>query len=216
MRLERAGSKPTRSRQRLVAVVPPPDTALASDLERQFVDIYRAVHVPMIAHAERFLDSDAAYDAAAEAAADAWTRWHLLRPEQRTEAYFMTAVHNAVLDALRVSRVSVTMEDAEEELERQVAVAMEPITYGDSAADVVDLAIAAMPPRRREVILFVKESGYTYQEVAAAIGLSVGTVNKHMHLAIKDLKTAFIRAGFRIEDVQPHLLPNPEGGAIND
>ena len=51
---------------------------------------------------------------------------------------------------------------------------------------------------------------------AEAMGLSVGTINTHMRLANKDLRTAFTRAGFRIENFQPAQLLAPKGDATND
>lgn len=198
--------------------MPPPGTAIESavELERLFIEAYRGVHGLMLDRAERALDRDAAHDAVAEAAADVWYRWHLLPPEQRTDAYFITALKNSVIDALRGSRSRVSLEDAEEELERKAELAMETISRGDTAADVLDLALAVMLPRRLEVLLLVKEHAFTYAEAAEALGLSLGTINSHMRLATRDLKTAFTRAGFRIADVQFNLLPTPKGGATND
>ena len=165
MRLQRTGSPSNRSSQ-LVAVVPPPGLAMESDLEQLFAGAYHRLHGRMLDHAERFLDRESARDAAAEAAADVWYRWHLLRPEQRTDAYFISAVNHSAIDVLRGSRSSVSLEDAEEELERKTARAMETISRGDTAADVLDLALAVMPPRRREVLLLVKEHAFSYTEAA--------------------------------------------------
>ncbi len=220
MRLEREGSQSNR-RSRLVAA-PPPNLPSASDLEleRLFSEAYARLHGRALDHAERFLDRDDARDAVQEVMADLWIRWPRLTPEQRSDEYVFGAVHNNVIDLLKgkgngnVERVS--LEDANEELERQAALAMETISRGDTAADVLDLALAVMPPRRREVLLLVKEHAFTYAEAAEALGLSIGTINSHMRLANKDLKTAFTRAGFRIADAQPNLLPKPKGDATND
>lgn len=217
MRLERTGSQSNR-RNQLVAVVPPPGLPVMSDLEleRLFIETYHRLLGRMLDHAERFFDRESARDAVAEAMADVWCRWALLTPEQRTDAYFITAVNHSVVDALRGHHASIPLEDAEEELEQKAALAMETLSRGDTAADVLDLALAVMPPRRREVLLLVKEQAFTYAEAADALGLSIGTINSHMRLANKDLKTAFTRAGFRIADVKLNLLPKPKGDATND
>jgi len=217
MRLERAGSQSNR-RSKLVAVVPPPGLPVMSDLEleRLFIEAYFRLHGRMLDQAERVLDRESARDAVSDAVADVWYRWHLLTPAQRTDAYFITAVNNSVIDVLRGNHKSVPLEDAAEELERKSALAMETLSRGDTAADVLDLALAVMPPRRREVLLLVKEHAFTYAEAAEALGLTIGTINSHMRLANKDLKTAFTRAGFRIADVQLNLLPKPKGDTTND
>ncbi len=219
MRLEREGSQSNR-RNRLVAVVPPPTLPAASDLEleRLFSEAYARLHGRVLDHAERFLDRDDARDAVQEVMADLWIRWPRLTPEQRSDEYVFGAVHNNVIDLLKGKGIGaqVSLEDANEELDRKAARAMETISRGDTAADVLDLALAVMPPRRREVLLLVKEHAFTYTEAAEALGLSIGTINSHMRLANKDLKTAFTRAGFRIENFQPAQLLAPKGDATND
>jgi len=186
------------------------------ELERLFIEAYHRLHGRMLDQAELVLDRESARDAVAEALADVWYRWHLLTPAQRTDGYFITALNHSVIDVLRGNHKRVPIEDAEEELERNTARAMETISRGDTAADVLDVALAVMPPRRREVLLLVKEHAFTYAEAAEALGLTIGTINSHMRLATKDLKTAFTRAGFRIADGQLNLLPKPKGDAPND
>lgn len=48
-------------------------------------------------------------------------------------------------------------------------------------------AIDAMPPRRREVFLLHRIEELTYPQIARRIGVSVKAVEKHMHLAMKQL-----------------------------
>jgi RNA polymerase sigma-70 factor (ECF subfamily) len=187
-----------------------------SDLEQLFCEAYYRLHGRLLDHAERFLDREAARDAAAEAMAQVWYRWPMLTAEQRGDPYFFRAVHNNVIDALKADSGLVSLEDAEPELE-QLAASAEPDQTGrDTAADVLDATLAAMPRRRREVFLLVREECLTYKEAAEALGLSESTINTHMHLAAGDLRAAFTRAGFRIANAQPARLPSPKGGATND
>ena len=148
--------------------------------------------------------------------ADLWYRWPHLTPEQRSDKYIFGAVRNIAFDVLVANGKLVSLEDCEEELGLQAARSVETPTRGDTLADVLDLALAAMPPRRREVFLLVKEERFTYPEAAEVLGLSIGTINTHMRLATEDLRTAFTRAGFRIESVQPARLPSPKGEVTND
>lgn len=48
----------------------------------------------------------------------------------------------------------------------------------------IEAAIEAMQPRTREIFLAQRFDGLTYREIAAATGLSVKTVEKHMSRAI--------------------------------
>ncbi|MEJ2217149.1 MAG: sigma-70 family RNA polymerase sigma factor [Gemmatimonadota bacterium] len=51
-------------------------------------------------------------------------------------------------------------------------------------------AVAALPPKRREVFRLAREEGLTYAEIAAVMGLSPQTVANHMSLALSDLRSA--------------------------
>ncbi len=50
--------------------------------------------------------------------------------------------------------------------------------------------IDAMPPRRREVFLLHRVDELTYPQIARRLGVSVKAVEKHMHLAMKQLSDA--------------------------
>lgn len=50
--------------------------------------------------------------------------------------------------------------------------------------------IEAMPPRRREVFLMHRVDEMTYPQIARRIGTSVKAVEKHMHLAMRQLSDA--------------------------
>ena len=200
----------------LVGVVPPPTPPAEGELARQFNDTFRRLHAPLISHAERLLDRESARDAVSQTFLELWRRWPQLTPEQRSDKYFFGAVRNTAADALAATRAFVSLEDAEEELERKVVAEASPAWRGDTSADVIDAAIAAMPARRREVFILMKEQGLTYAEAAEQLGLSIGTINTQMLRAYADIRAAFARAHIPLPTAQPPRLPSSAGGANND
>lgn len=52
-------------------------------------------------------------------------------------------------------------------------------------------AISQMPPVRKKVFSLRMEEQLSYKEIAITLALSVKTVNKHMELAMKQIKPAF-------------------------
>jgi len=205
------------------ALAAPPTDGLPAapvdpELQRAFVETYERVYPRLIDHAARLFgrDRESAKDAAAAAVARAWIRWPWLRPEQRTEHYFFTAVKNEERETLALNARFVGLEDAETQLEKLADRDTVVPTRHDTADDILDLAIARMPRRRREVFLLIKQEDYTYLEVAQMLGLSLGTINTHMRLATNDVRDALARAGIRTADVEPARLPAPKGDAIND
>ena len=216
MRLVRIKRSP-EGKSLLVGVVAPPTPLATVDLEQLFVEAYQRLHGPVLNHAERFLSTDDACDAVGDAMAALWYRWPRLTPEQQqSEGYAFGIVHHCVSAKLRENSSLVSLEDAEDELDRQAMAALPDLTGRDTAGDVLDVALAVMPPRRREVLLLVYEHSLTYKEAAEALGLTVATIKRHMYLAIEDLRAAFTRAGYRIENLQPARLPKPKRGAAND
>ena len=196
----------------LVGVVPPPNMPAEAALEQLFLEAYQRLHGRVLDHAERFLEKDDARDAVGDAMLSLWRRWPTLSPEkQQSERYVFAVVHHAVFRMLRGSSALVSLDDAEPELDRLATVAFPDQSGRDTAADVLDAALAAMPPRRREVFLLIREHSFTYQEAGEALGLAVGTIKKHMYLAVEELRSAFTRAGYRIANPKPAQLPSPKG-----
>lgn len=215
MRLARDRSQ-SDSRSLIVGVVTPTGLSVESDLEQLFIEAYHRLHGRLLDRAERFFDREEARDVEADAVADVWQRWPYLRPDQRTDAYFFRALHNCVIDAIRTRHPNVSLEDAEDELDLQAARSAEMPSRADTAAEVLDLALATMSRRRREVLLLIREERLTYNEVGEVLGLSEGTINRHYRLAMDHIRAAFTRAGFRIADFKPARLPSSERGATND
>ena len=192
----------------------PTETPL--EAERRFVEAYDRLYGRLRDYAARFLDRDAAEDAVGEAMSDLWTRWARLTPEQRTDQYIFGVVHHVVVDTLKAQAPRVSLADAEEEIDAQTMAATEQPTRVDTAADVLDLALAVMPRQRREVLRRIHEERRSYKDVAVALGLSVGTINTHYRLAMEDLRRAFTRAGFRIDDLKSARLLTSKVAAFPD
>lgn len=200
----------------LVSVVPPPSSPTEGEFLRQFNEVFRRLHAPLISFAEQLLDRESARDAVSQTFLEMWRRWPQLTPEQRSDKYFFGAVRHKAADALAAMRAFVSLEDAEEELERMVVSEASPAWGGDTAADVLDAAIAAMPAARREVFLLAKEQGLRYADVAEQLGLKIGTINTQMLRAYADIRAAFARARIALPTAQPPRLPSATGGANND
>jgi len=190
------------------------------DRDRVFAETYQRLHGPLLDFAERMVGKEDAHDVVGDAVLALWISRHSLTGKL-TDNYFFAAVRNRAYGMLEENKEVVSLEDAEIELER-MAVREADSSYGtrgNSRADVLDAALAAMPPRRRAVLHLIKEQDFLYEEAAEILGLSMGTINTHMRLANQHLRAAFERAGFRIINPQPRRsLSNrsPKGDATND
>jgi len=58
----------------------------------------------------------------------------------------------------------------------------------------VRMAISQMPERRREVYLLSCRQGKSHAEIASMLGISVRTVERHIYLALSELKRILSKA----------------------
>lgn len=60
---------------------------------------------------------------------------------------------------------------------------------------VVGRILESMPPQRRRIFSMSRKDGLSDAEIAERLGLSVRTVNKHIELALKDIRRKLSRGG---------------------
>ena len=74
--------------------------------------------------------------------------------------------------------------------------AVEPADEGaappDDRAELIQKALLALPAERREVLLLSRYEFKTYEEIARALGCSVGAVKVRAHRAIKQLREVYL------------------------
>lgn len=217
MRQQRERAAP-REGTALVGVVPPPTPPADGEYVRQINDFFRRLHGPLVSHAERFVGRDDALDVVSEVFLERWRRWAELPAAARTDQVFFAAVRRTAVKLRRAMRPVVPLDEVEEELEvRALAVAeVGPPWRGTTADDVIDAALAAMPERRREVFLLAKEHGFSYSEIAEALGLTLATVNAHIVRAGMAIRAALVKARIALPTIQTPRLPSPKGGADHD
>jgi RNA polymerase sigma factor (sigma-70 family) len=202
---------------------PSPAWEVAVSHEQSFAEFYARMHGPLLDHAERFVDKEEARDAESEAMMVMWRNWPALSLDKRSDKYAFGVLTKIVRARAKANRKLVSLDHVGPELDRH-AIAEAPSFYGtreDMRVEVLEAALAAMPARRREVLLLRYEQGFRYREVAEALGLAEQTINTHLHLGYEDLRAAFTRAGFQIPDAKsrrllPRTTPKNKGGNTND
>jgi len=79
-------------------------------------------------------------------------------------------------------------------------------THTQELASAVDVAVAKLPQRRREVFVLIRQHGLSYREAAEALGLAPQTVANHLNMAVADLREA----------LKPFLSDQPEKPSWRD
>jgi RNA polymerase sigma-70 factor (ECF subfamily) len=112
------------------------------------------------------------------------------REEVRTLDNFLARIVRCVaIDRVRrrASWARVSPELQERQVSQNQAPDPERVLMSAERLEQVFAIIADMPPRRRQVFLHHRIDELTYQQIAAKLGVSMKAVEKHMHLAMKQL-----------------------------
>jgi len=155
---------------------------------RAFEQLYRRHSARLFAVLRRLCGQEAR---AEELLQDAFVRaWQAL-PGFRFESAFGTWLHrlavNTALMDLRSRRGAEALETDDEALAWQAT----PDSAGHRTALGLDLerAVASLPPRARAVLVLYDIEGWTHEEIAAELGMAVGSSKAQLHRARQLLRT---------------------------
>lgn len=161
-----------------------------------FAAIFRRYYDALCAFAEGLVESaDDAEEVVSEVFVRIWQTRERLAVRVSLKSYLYAATRNIALNHLR--RLG-----AEERMIGRASIqgalpgVLSPADAGASDLDTreleqaIDAAIASLPPRRREIFLLHRLHGLTYAEIAAALEIAPKTVENHLGLALKDLRTS--------------------------
>lgn len=153
-----------------------------------FDAIFRQWYEPVVRSANRVLrDQGIAEELSQDVFLELWRRRESLAPDSSVAGYLMQSVRNRALNHLRhlaVQKKSVVFVEA----------LSEPAEHADAQVHTNDLqsalteAIAALPPRTREVFVMSRERGLRYSEIAEQLGVSVKAVEANMSRALRILR----------------------------
>lgn len=131
-------------------------------------------------------DRAAAEDVAAEALARAYARWSKIGSLPYRDGWVLKVATNLSIDRLRRRPPEVWPEmagDFEDGVELRIA---------------LNAALLTLAPRQRQAVALRYLGGLSDQEVAQALGISLGSVKTHIHRGLKGLRG---RLGAGLEEV---------------
>ena len=119
----------------------------------------------------------------------AWAKLHLYRRGTDLRAWLFTVMHNVHVNKVRATRVTDTLDDELPELAQRAS-------QGDALlVRDLDRAIARLPSEQRAVLLLVTLEEMSYEEVARALGIPIGTVMSRLSRAREKLRMMMLGQG---------------------
>jgi RNA polymerase sigma-70 factor (ECF subfamily) len=119
-----------------------------------------------------------------------WIYRSRLEPSKSLRNYLFVLARNGALDVFRSRRHLLTVDTPEPPHKPSSERSEHVAEYHDIRSSVLR-AVDQMPPQRREVFRMSRFQSLSNEEIASATGLSVRTVEKHLQLAVRDLKKHF-------------------------
>jgi len=119
----------------------------------------------------------------------AWAKLHLYRRGTDLRAWLFTVMHNVHVNKVRATRPTDTLDDEMPELALRAP-------QGDSlVVRDLDRAIALLPAEQRAVLLLVTLEDMSYEEVARALAIPMGTVMSRLSRAREKLRALMLGQG---------------------
>ena len=116
----------------------------------------------------------------------AWAKLHLSRRGTDLRAWLFTVMHNVHVNRVRASRPTDLLEDEMPELAQRAS-------QGDALlVRDLDRAIARLPTEQRAVLLLVTLEEMSYEEVARALNVPIGTVMSRLSRAREKLRVMML------------------------
>lgn len=153
-----------------------------------FDAIFRQWYEPVVRSANRILhEPGVAEELAQDVFLELWRRREQLPDGSSIPGYLVQSARNRALNHLRHLQV-------QKKSQVYVEALSEPAEHADADAQANELelairdAIAALPPRTREVFLMSRERNLKYTEIAEQLGVTVKAVEANMSRALRQLR----------------------------
>ncbi len=148
---------------------------------------WAAFEAEALPHAERLFrlamwlerDRAEAEDAVQETMMQALQSFHRFQPGTNCRAWLVTILQHVIRNRRRARRRSPLVEDPEDRIAHTVPF-VPPVLQRLTDEDVL-AALQRIPQAFQDVILLCDVEGFTYKEIAAALGIPLGTVMSRLH-----------------------------------
>lgn len=158
--------------------------------EDAFCELYAAYKNRLLYFAMKFVKSrEFAEDIFQDAFTVVWQGRRFINPDSSFSSYLYTIVRNRILNQIR----DMTNEDQLKEHILSQAVDATNDTKSEillnDLKEIIGRALEQLTPRQREVFKMSRDQQMSHKEIADALGVSVNTVQEHISVSLKVIRT---------------------------
>ena len=158
--------------------------------EEAFCELYAAYKNRLLYFALKFVKShEFAEDIFQDAFTVVWQTRRFINPEASFSSYLYTIVRNRILNQLR------DMANEDQLKEQILSQAIDSTNETNNhillndLKEIIARALEQLTPRQREVFKMSRELQMSHKEIAEALGVSVHTVQEHISLSLKVIRS---------------------------
>ena len=182
------------------------------DLDVRFERFY-AANYPRVKNFAKLLtkSEEDAEDIAQNIFLKLWTRPELWQEQETMTSYLYTVTRNEIFNLFKHQKVE---QEYESHIIRSQLIGelcdedtslLENLYYKEIVL-LVELALNQLPPRRKQVFEMSRIEGLSHKEIAEALGVSVHTVQEHISLSLKVIRSYLTKYSSTSADVLLILL----------
>lgn len=163
---------------------------LISGDEDAFCELYAAYKNRLLFFTMKFVKSrDFAEDIFQDAFTIIWQSRRFINPDASFSSYLYTIVRNRILNQIR---------DLDKEDTLKEHILAQAIDYTDDTKEkilahdlreIINKALEKLTPRQREIFEMSREAQMSHKEIADALGISVNTVQEHISVSLRTIRT---------------------------
>lgn len=109
-----------------------------------------------------------------------WEKRHQINPTQPFKSYLYTIAENLVYDHFRKVARDRKLQEKFRLITTELYTHTEEDLLSKESKEIIDKAIATLPPQRKAAFILCKVEGRSYDEAAEIMGVSASTVSNHL------------------------------------
>jgi RNA polymerase sigma-70 factor (ECF subfamily) len=154
-----------------------------------FEMVFREHYAVLCSYANQFLkDTDLSEEVVQEVMFRLWTQRHQIEIESSIRSYLFRAVRNGCMNLLNHGAVKRDYKLWKEGQTIDSQYSGEDSLIISELQERIRVAIDNLPLERRKIFIHSRYDGFTYQQIADKLGISVKTVENQMSKALKTLR----------------------------